>query len=465
MSAPSAPAFPSATSVQRAASGAPAPRRRAGLGAPTSLPSGRPGPATPLGPPAASPTPPAAPAPVGTPSAASSAHGTGAPGAGTEPLPPLRRSTPLGAPVQRAAVPVTAAAQPTQPTQPTASRPALGAPLSTRPADAAPLNAPSGIPIGPQGDAPRAATGPGGVSSALPPFTPPVVQRSAALPGAPELPLPTASSARGTGTPTHRPAAPPQDTATGPTGPVPRTVRPTTTTGQHHPAHTAHPVALTGRPPVAPVSPVSPVPVQRHVAKAPVPLRRTTPGATAGGPVARPYPTPAPGLTPGLAPATAPATLPAPPAPVLQRRALPAPGAAAGAPVRPAAPPSPLAPPAQAAPIPVPVSLPVPPPAPRPLPAAPTAPAPVVQRRHATLPPTLPKPPRGAGGPPSGADQGAADPAHAHAQAHPGFDPRALTDFQLDELTHRLTGRITRLLRTELRLDRERIGRLRDPRH
>ncbi|MFH9824160.1 extensin [Streptomyces bobili] len=73
-------------------------------------------------------------------------------------------------------------------------------------------------------------------------------------------------------------------------------------------------------------------------------------------------------------------------------------------------------------------------------------------------------------------------PAHAHADAPPpysesppppaysevpqgGFDPRALTDFQLDELTHRLTGRITRLLRTELRLDRERVGRLRDPRH
>ncbi|MEV5905362.1 hypothetical protein AB0L81_36535, partial [Streptomyces sp. NPDC052127] len=55
--------------------------------------------------------------------------------------------------------------------------------------------------------------------------------------------------------------------------------------------------------------------------------------------------------------------------------------------------------------------------------------------------------------------------AHAHAHPRPGFDPRALTDFQLDELTHRLTGRITRLLRTELRLDRERIGRLRDPRH
>ncbi|MGW0846128.1 extensin [Streptomyces sp. NPDC002787] len=45
------------------------------------------------------------------------------------------------------------------------------------------------------------------------------------------------------------------------------------------------------------------------------------------------------------------------------------------------------------------------------------------------------------------------------------FDPRSLTDFQLDELTHKLVGRITRLVRTELRLDRERIGKLRDPRH
>ncbi|MDT0574419.1 extensin, partial [Streptomyces sp. DSM 3412] len=45
------------------------------------------------------------------------------------------------------------------------------------------------------------------------------------------------------------------------------------------------------------------------------------------------------------------------------------------------------------------------------------------------------------------------------------FDPRSLTDFQLDELTHKLIGRITRLVRTELRLDRERIGKLRDPRH
>ncbi|MFS4109957.1 hypothetical protein ACLU4X_35140, partial [Streptomyces sp. PD-S100-1] len=45
-----------------------------------------------------------------------------------------------------------------------------------------------------------------------------------------------------------------------------------------------------------------------------------------------------------------------------------------------------------------------------------------------------------------------------------GFDPRELTDFQLDELVHRIIGRVTRLIRTELRLDRERIGKLRDPR-
>jgi hypothetical protein len=44
------------------------------------------------------------------------------------------------------------------------------------------------------------------------------------------------------------------------------------------------------------------------------------------------------------------------------------------------------------------------------------------------------------------------------------FDARELSDGQVDELTHRLIGPLTRLLRTELRLDRERIGRLRDPR-
>ncbi|KUF18736.1 hypothetical protein AT728_06715 [Streptomyces silvensis] len=44
------------------------------------------------------------------------------------------------------------------------------------------------------------------------------------------------------------------------------------------------------------------------------------------------------------------------------------------------------------------------------------------------------------------------------------FDPKDLTDFQIDELVHRMIGRITRLVRTELRMDRERIGRLRDDR-
>ncbi|MFC4909631.1 hypothetical protein [Actinomadura gamaensis] len=34
----------------------------------------------------------------------------------------------------------------------------------------------------------------------------------------------------------------------------------------------------------------------------------------------------------------------------------------------------------------------------------------------------------------------------------------------LDELARRLVGPLSRLLRTELRLDRERMGRLRDPR-
>ncbi|MEU5655739.1 hypothetical protein ABZ802_08990 [Streptomyces sp. NPDC047737] len=45
------------------------------------------------------------------------------------------------------------------------------------------------------------------------------------------------------------------------------------------------------------------------------------------------------------------------------------------------------------------------------------------------------------------------------------FAPRELKEDQVAELVHRLIGPMTRLLRTELRLDRERIGKLRDPRH
>jgi hypothetical protein len=46
----------------------------------------------------------------------------------------------------------------------------------------------------------------------------------------------------------------------------------------------------------------------------------------------------------------------------------------------------------------------------------------------------------------------------------PAFDARKLTESQVDELIHRVFGPLTRLLRTEFRLDRERIGKLRDAR-
>jgi hypothetical protein len=58
-----------------------------------------------------------------------------------------------------------------------------------------------------------------------------------------------------------------------------------------------------------------------------------------------------------------------------------------------------------------------------------------------------------------------ADPPPAYTRVPAGsWDPKDLTDFQLDELAHRIIGRVTRMLRTELRMDRERIGRLRDDR-
>jgi hypothetical protein len=66
--------------------------------------------------------------------------------------------------------------------------------------------------------------------------------------------------------------------------------------------------------------------------------------------------------------------------------------------------------------------------------------------------------------PPQAAARSASAPPEYTAVPAGGFDPRDLTDFQLDELVHRIIGRVTRLIRTELRLDRERIGKLRDPR-
>ncbi|MEV5762817.1 hypothetical protein AB0L61_39385 [Streptomyces tendae] len=72
-----------------------------------------------------------------------------------------------------------------------------------------------------------------------------------------------------------------------------------------------------------------------------------------------------------------------------------------------------------------------------------------------------PPPPYEAGG---GARPSEEPPPGYTAVPEGGLDPRQLTDFQLDELVHRIIGRVTRLVRTELRMDRERIGRLRDPR-
>ncbi|MBU6535550.1 hypothetical protein HZS56_31370, partial [Streptomyces sp. A108] len=77
-------------------------------------------------------------------------------------------------------------------------------------------------------------------------------------------------------------------------------------------------------------------------------------------------------------------------------------------------------------------------------------------------PPHEPPPPYSGSGT---ASQGGGDaPPEYTAVPAGGLDPRELTEFQLDQLVHRIIGRVTRLVRTELRMDRERIGRLRDPR-
>jgi hypothetical protein len=90
----------------------------------------------------------------------------------------------------------------------------------------------------------------------------------------------------------------------------------------------------------------------------------------------------------------------------------------------------------------------------------------------ASYPPPPPPPPNGPP-PPYSATEPPRRPLPSHAsreeEAPPtytavNFDPRSLTQGQVDELTHKLAGPITRLLRTELRLERERIGKLRDPR-
>ncbi|MCX5416835.1 hypothetical protein [Streptomyces sp. NBC_00059] len=117
------------------------------------------------------------------------------------------------------------------------------------------------------------------------------------------------------------------------------------------------------------------------------------------------------------------------------------------APARPA---PPAALPVQRAPA-VPAARPTPPPAP-PVPAR--SPARVTAPSRST---SVAAPRAGGGGQSSGEK-----PAPSVTSQ---FAPRELKEDQLAELVHRLIGPMTRLLRTELRLDRERIGRLRDPRH
>ncbi|MGW7416495.1 hypothetical protein [Streptomyces sp. NPDC054863] len=406
-------------------------------------------------------------------------------------------------------------------------RPLLGAPLAARPAHATPLGpsaSPSGarrgtapghpapLPVVGAADArgPEAAhlSSPSPVAAPAP--APATVQRSTAHPlpastrtptvqrsAVPAVPLPVTPLRRAAGEPAetgHPPApafsapaasTPPTTAPTAPTGPVPLPAKASESPAlsgrsPQTPFHQVSATPLTAQPvrpvatPVHPPRPATAAPasaargavppthrpaVQRRTGPAAVPLRRTAPGATAL-PLARPRP-----ATDGATQAPSP-TAPAQPIPPF-------------APAPPAPPAPPVLPSASAAPalptLPVPSALPVLPTPPTPS-ALPAPSAPAVQRALSSAPPSPPRtgsrvssqgspppPPHIPATPPPAYDSGGRPPAD-HTVREAGFDPRTLTDFQLDELTHRLTGRITRLLRTELRLDRERIGRLRDPR-
>ncbi|MFF3375454.1 extensin [Streptomyces sp. NPDC002680] len=180
------------------------------------------------------------------------------------------------------------------------------------------------------------------------------------------------------------------------------------------------PVA-TGAPQTLPVAPKA-VPLRR-----PAPTTASTPGHPTATPVGHaPVPLPPPPVAHGTAGSSTPvqrthATPPTPPRPPITSSA-------------PAPTPVPAAVRIQrmAAPRNTPKTAPPPPP-----PPPPTA---RTQSRSQTQPQAQPNPP-------------------------PPFDAKDLDDHQLDELTHRLIDRVTRKVRTELRLDRERIGKLRDPRH
>ncbi|EFL38110.1 conserved hypothetical protein [Streptomyces griseoflavus Tu4000] len=246
------------------------------------------------------------------------------------------------------------------------------------------------------------------------------------------------------------------------------------------------------------------LPVQR-MASAPSPLTPRTdarpdthPGGFLGGRERRQIgTTPTPMNHPALAPSGEPEPEPVARRPAVQRLAHPErPPHGDAVPVRSAGPRAPVRPPVggdvpvsvQRAPMPVVTPVPpqpaapvmpvqrftstphVPPPVARPAPApAPPPSPPVVQRAPEPGPNRTSAAPTSRGTPPSPSKHTDSPPSVAGPTGRtpapgPAFDPRSLTDFQLDDLTHRLVGRITRHLRTELRLDRERVGRLRDPR-
>ncbi|MFJ7260755.1 extensin [Streptomyces globosus] len=181
------------------------------------------------------------------------------------------------------------------------------------------------------------------------------------------------------------------------------------------------------------------------VAAAPLPLASGRPLVPAGPGIEGPAVAPG-GAGPVVLrrPAAAPDGAPAVPVASLGPRgardgSAPAPGSAVSA-----------APPAAAAPIrPVPPAVqravPAgPPPGPPPAPAPARGPAPVVAAPHT--------PPAPLSGPPP------APPAAAAPAAGPAAAPQA----ELDALARHLVAPISRLLRAELRGDRERLGRLRD---
>ncbi|MGW5939935.1 hypothetical protein ACWIG3_32820 [Streptomyces celluloflavus] len=207
------------------------------------------------------------------------------------------------------------------------------------------------------------------------------------------------------------------------------------------PVRTGNP-ALTGNPagigePTRTGDPVRPT-VQRLATQTPAPASIPVP-APASFPVPAPHtahPTDAPPIQ--RAPITAPPTPTTAPTPL--RTPTPAPRI-----------PMPMPMP-QAAPTPTPTPTPTPQPAPLPAPVQRSAP---IQKRSAPAPTQKPLPPTTTRTAPS-----SSTPAVTSASAPP--PPAFTTAAELDDLARKLVAPLSRLLRAELRSDRERIGRLRD---